>query len=79
MFVKVMIIHRNTSRRRRRRTKSQDPDLDATGAYWNILIVGNETSPLTTKGDLVYYGGAGPNKTSNWYRWSSIKSAPPLV
>ena len=38
------------------------PDLDAAGAYWNILIVGNETSVLTTKGDLVYYGGAGPTR-----------------
>ena len=38
------------------------PDLDTTGAYWNILIVGNETSVLTTKGDLVYYGGAGPTR-----------------
>ena len=36
------------------------PDLDITGAYWNIIAVGNETSVLTTKGDLVYYSGAGP-------------------
>ena len=36
------------------------PDLDVTGTYWNIIAVGNEASVLTTKGDLVYYGGAGP-------------------
>ena len=38
------------------------PDLDSAGAYWNILILGNETSVLTTKGDLVFYGGAGPTR-----------------
>ncbi len=36
------------------------PDLDITGVYWNILTVGDETSVLTTRGDLVYFGGAGP-------------------
>ncbi len=36
------------------------PDLDVTGTYWNIIAVGSEASVLTTKGDLVYYGGAGP-------------------
>ena len=36
------------------------PDLDITGTYWNIIAVGNEASVLTTKGDLVYYAGAGP-------------------
>ena len=35
------------------------PDLDITGAYWNQLITGSETSILTTKGDLVYFGGSG--------------------
>ena len=35
------------------------PDLDATGSYWNQLITGSETSVLTTKGDLVYFGGSG--------------------
>lgn len=36
------------------------PDLDVTGTYWNIIAVGDETSVLTTIGDLVYQGGAGP-------------------
>jgi hypothetical protein len=36
------------------------PDLDITGTYWNVLTVGSETSVLTTVGDMVYYGGAGP-------------------
>jgi len=35
------------------------PDQDLTGTYWNQLITGSETDILTTKGDLVYYGGAG--------------------
>ncbi len=38
------------------------PDRDATGTYWNILTVGSETSLLTTRGDLVYFGGAGPTR-----------------
>jgi hypothetical protein len=38
------------------------PDLDATGTYWNVVAVGSETSVLTTTGDLVYYGGAGPTR-----------------
>jgi len=38
------------------------PDQDATGTYWNSLAVGTETEFLTTKGDLVYYGGAGPTR-----------------
>ncbi len=36
------------------------PDQDITGTYWNLLSVGTETSVLTTRGDMVYYGGAGP-------------------
>ena len=36
------------------------PDLDTTGVYWNLLSVGTETNVLTTKGDLVYFGGSGP-------------------
>ena len=36
------------------------PDQDTSGLYWNVLSVGSETSVLTTRGDLVYYGGAGP-------------------
>ena len=35
------------------------PDLDTSGTYWNQLITGSETSVLTTKGDLVYFGGSG--------------------
>jgi len=38
------------------------PDLDAAGTYWNAVAVGSETSVLTTTGDLVYYGGAGPTR-----------------
>jgi len=38
------------------------PDIDATGTYWNLLTVGNELSVLTTTGDMVYYGGAGPTR-----------------
>jgi hypothetical protein len=38
------------------------PDLDATGTYWNLVAAGTETSVLTTTGDLVYYGGAGPTR-----------------
>jgi hypothetical protein len=38
------------------------PDLDATGTYWNLLTIGNELSALTTTGDMVYYGGAGPTR-----------------
>ena len=38
------------------------PDQDATGTYWNLLSIGSETSVLIEKGDLVYYGGAGPTR-----------------
>ena len=38
------------------------PDQDNAGAYWNIFAVGSETSVLTSVGDLVYYGGAGPTR-----------------
>jgi hypothetical protein len=38
------------------------PDQDVTGTYWNLLNLGSETSVLTTRGDLVYYGGAGPTR-----------------
>ena len=38
------------------------PDQDLTGTYWNILVIGSETSVLTTDGDLVYYSGAGPTR-----------------
>jgi hypothetical protein len=36
------------------------PDLDTTGAFWNVLTIGSELSVLTTVGDMVYQGGAGP-------------------
>jgi len=38
------------------------PDLDTTGTYWNALTIGSELSVLTTVGDMVYYGGAGPTR-----------------
>jgi len=38
------------------------PDLDITGTYWNVVAVGNELSVLTTTGDMVYFGGAGPTR-----------------
>ena len=38
------------------------PDQDVTGTYWNLLSIGTETSVLTTRGDLVYYGGTGPTR-----------------
>ena len=38
------------------------PDQDTTGTYWSLLSIGSETSILTTRGDLVYYGGAGPTR-----------------
>jgi len=36
------------------------PDQDLLGVYWNLLSVGSETSVLSTRGDLVYFGGTGP-------------------
>lgn len=38
------------------------PDQDVTGEFWNILSGGPETGNLTTEGDIVYYGGAGPTR-----------------
>jgi hypothetical protein len=38
------------------------PDQDTTGTYWDLLANGSEESVLTTQGDLVYYGGAGPTR-----------------
>ena len=38
------------------------PDQDIAGTYWNLLSGGPETGNLTTEGDLVYYGGAGPTR-----------------
>ena len=38
------------------------PDQDALGLYWNALTIGSETAVLTTRGDLAYYSGSGPNR-----------------
>ena len=38
------------------------PDQANAGTYWNLLSIGSETTVLTTQGDLVYYGGAGPTR-----------------
>ncbi len=38
------------------------PDQDVTGTYWNVFAVGSDTSVLTTRGDLVYYGANGPTR-----------------
>ncbi len=38
------------------------PDQDTLGTYWNLLSGGADTGNLTTQGDLVYYGGAGPTR-----------------
>ena len=62
------------------------PDQDVTGTYWNILSIGDETAVMSVRGDMVYYGGAGPTRlpigiegqilTSNgtdpeWRSWGS--------
>lgn len=38
------------------------PDQDVAGTYWNLLSGGVESGNLTTAGDIVYYGGAGPTR-----------------
>jgi hypothetical protein len=38
------------------------PDQDSSGTYWNVLNVGTETSVLSVRGDLVFYGGNGPQR-----------------
>jgi hypothetical protein len=38
------------------------PDQDVSGVTWNLLSGGGETLPMTTEGDMVYYGGAGPTR-----------------
>jgi len=38
------------------------PDQDTVGTYWNLLNVGSETDILSIRGDMVYYGGAGPTR-----------------
>ena len=43
-------------------TLQNRPDQDVTGLAWNILSGGAESGNMTTLGDLVYYGGAGPTR-----------------
>ena len=38
------------------------PDQDVDGSEWNLLVAGAEAGNLTTEGDIVYYGGAGPTR-----------------
>jgi hypothetical protein len=38
------------------------PDLDNSGTYWNVVAIGTEVDVLTTQGDILYYGGAGPTR-----------------
>ena len=38
------------------------PDADITGTYWNLLAAGAYQSALTTQGDIIYMGGAGPTR-----------------
>ena len=38
------------------------PDLDITNTYWNLFNIGSETAVLTTVGDMVYFGSAGPTR-----------------
>jgi len=38
------------------------PDRDSTGVYWNSLSLGSEVDILSVRGDLVYFGGAGPTR-----------------
>ena len=38
------------------------PDQDTAGNFWNLLSGGAEVGNLTTRGDLVYYGGSGPTR-----------------
>ena len=64
------------------------PDLDVPGNYWNLINIGSEQSVLTTEGDLLYYGGAGPTRlpigtdgqilqvsSSGIPEWASLDSA----
>lgn len=38
------------------------PDQDVDGSEWNLLVAGAESGNLTTEGDIVYFGGAGPTR-----------------
>ena len=65
------------------------PDQDTDGSEWNLLAAGASSSTLTTDGDLVYYGGAGPtrlpignegdvlvikNNNLTWDRWGDLNN-----
>lgn len=50
------------------------PDLDFSGTYWNTLNVGSETSVLTTKGDIAYFGASGPTRLPVG-RWGQVLRA----
>ena len=43
-------------------TLQNRPDQDVDGSEWNLLVAGAESGNLTTEGDIVYYGGAGPTR-----------------
>ena len=43
-------------------TAQNRPDQDVDGSEWNLLSGGAESGNLTTEGDLLYYGGAGPTR-----------------
>lgn len=38
------------------------PDQDSLGTNWNLLSGGPENNVMTTEGDMIYYGGAGPTR-----------------
>jgi hypothetical protein len=38
------------------------PDQDTTGTYWSLLNIGSETSVLSVRGDMVFFGGGGPQR-----------------
>ena len=38
------------------------PDQDLAGNFWNLLSGGAEVGNLTTRGDIVYFGGSGPTR-----------------
>ena len=49
------------------------PDQDVDGSEWNLLVAGAESGNLTTEGDLVYYGGAGPTRLPIGQEGQSLK------
>ena len=38
------------------------PDQSAAGTYWSLLSAGSETATLSVRGDLVFFGAAGPQR-----------------